>query len=221
MSESVTVDPIPEAHVPVEGSQGETPSPKANGKATVAGETLGAEFAGMDIVVDSEDDIDYDTLAPKALTAAELNAWAESHEGDDQYPVWPFLLNSTSIKLGRKRTAQVRIINLTDRALINSVPVEIRSLVQKLFFSNAGARLDKMKGEAKMHAQMQRMKEVAYAYGCAGFVEPELKLRKEDITDPEKQAWVGSVALNDLLEFVRICEGDDKLASDRLEGFSG
>jgi hypothetical protein len=155
--------------------------------------------------------------APKRVTAAMLNDYAETHT--DQYPEFDMALHQTGINMGVDVTARVRLVNLTDKALVGAQPVEVRKLIQKLFFSNTPQR----RGNAgpRMEEQMQRMKEVGYAYGVAGFVSPRLVLRKEEIRDPENEAWVGSIALHDLMEFTRICEGDDQLAKRRLAGFPG
>jgi hypothetical protein len=175
------------------------------------------EFAGIDFV-DTSSDVDYDAAAPKQVTAEMLNQFVAEHGA--QYPEFPFKLTQLSIQMGETMTAQVRIINLTDRALIESVPVEVRNLVQKLFFAGSQQQKGKPNATQRMADTMRRVKETAYAYGCAGFVTPQLVLRPEDVKDPSVQAWVGSIPLHDLTEYVRICEGDDQLAKRRLEGFS-
>ena len=179
------------------------------------------QFEGIE-VVDTAEDVDYDAFAPKQLTAAMLNQFAADHP-ETSYPTFPYRLPRTGMRLGQPgMTAKVRIINLTDRTVLNILPNEIRSLVRKLFFaggatSNQGKR---QSAEQRMNEQLTRIKDVAYAYAVAGFVEPKLVLSPEDIKDPEKEAYVGQIDLGDLTEFVRICEGDEQLAARRLEGFS-
>jgi hypothetical protein len=180
------------------------------------------EFAGIDII-DTADDVDYESAAPKQVTAAMLNKWADEH--GEEFPEFRFALHQTSINVGEPGSlfARVRIINLTDRSLINSVPVEVRDIVQRLFFAGSGnqrGNANRGGSRLRMEQSLTRLREVGYAYGVAGFIEPRLVMRKEDVKDPEKEAWVGSIALHDLTEFSRICEGDDQLAARRLERFS-
>jgi hypothetical protein len=173
-------------------------------------------------VVHDADDVDYDALAPKQLTASILNAYIEEHP-EAGYPEFPFYCAKTSMRLGKPFTAQVRLINLADRAVVGTLAPNVRKLVMKLFFSGSGQTSNQRKqGNTEVQAEttMKRVKEVAYAYGCAGFLSPRLVLERGDVRDPEKEAWVGSLDLGDLQEFLRICEGDDVLAARRLDGFS-
>ena len=173
-------------------------------------------------VVYDADDVDYESLAPKKLSAAVLNAYIEEHP-EAGYPEFPMYCAKTSMRLGRPFTAQVRLVNLADRAVMGTLAPNVRKLVMKLFFAGSGTTSNRNKpGNTEVQAEstMKRVKEVAYAYGCAGFIEPRLVLERGDVRDPEKEAWVGSVDLGDLQEFMRICEGDDVLAARRLEGFS-
>jgi hypothetical protein len=139
------------------------------------------------------------------------------------YPEFDFRTPRTGMKMGKPGlTARVRLINLTDRTVINAVPHEIRKLVQKLFFAGGATSNQNRKGTAdqRMDDQLRRIKEVAHAYGVAGFVSPRLVLNREDVKDPANEVWVGLYDLGDLSELVRICEGDEQLAARRLEGFS-
>jgi hypothetical protein len=185
----------------------------------VAGESLGHEFAGMDIVSGPED-IDYDAAAPKKISAAQLNRWAEEHPHAEA-TLWRYRLHQTSINMGGDPIyAVVKIINLTDRTLIGILPMDVRRAVERLFFAGENPARNKQKGNMqRMEEGLQRVKQIGYVYGCAGFVDPQLVMTPQDVKDPEKQAWVGSIALHDLTEFSRICEGDEALAARRLEPF--
>lgn len=166
-------------------------------------------------VVESPEDVDYEEVAPKAASAAMFN-------NVKTRDTFLFKLIHTGINHGEDRYAEVRLVNLTDRAMLSQVPVSVRQTVQKLFFSgNANQRGSQRKetSEEKMEAQLKRLKEVGYAYGVAGFVTPKLVMNPGDVRDPEKETWVGNIALADLTEFSRICEGDDQLAKRRLESF--
>lgn len=171
-------------------------------------------------VVDSAEDVDYDELSPIQVSAAMLNQFADEHP-ELVYPTFPMHLPRTGMKLGKPNlTAQVRLINLADRVVVDALPGDIRKIVQRLFFAQPANQRGKGTADSRMENTLKRVKEVAYAYGVAGFVEPKLVLRREDIKDSEREAWVGTIDLGDLQEFVRICEGDEQLAARRLEGFS-
>lgn len=166
-----------------------------------------------------EDDPDeFAGMQPKKLTAGLLNANATSLV---ENPEFNFYCHQTTINLGLtdRFFARVRIVNLADRALVGTLPNEIRDIVQKLFFAGSGGRPQQFNGRARMDQGLSRSKEIAFAYGCAGFIEPRLVLRPDLVRDPENEAWVGTIALHDLQEFMRICEGDDGLAARRLERF--
>jgi hypothetical protein len=175
------------------------------------------EYQGV-VIADSPEDVDYEDMAPKAATAAMFN-----RPRDDRPKTFLFRLTHTGIREGEDIAAEVRLVNLTDRALLSQVPAEVRQIVQKLFFSgtaNQRGTPKKETSERRMDNQLKRLKEVGYAYGVAGFVNPKLVMRPEDVKDPEKETWVGNIELADLTEFSRICEGDDQLAKRRLESFS-
>jgi hypothetical protein len=164
-------------------------------------------------IVRSAEAIDYQRPEPQPLTAALLNE-------AEEYPLMKFYMNQTSIKLGQPFTATVRIVNLTDRTILNVQPRHIQDLVHRLVFSGQNATPVRQNVREKDDQTLDRAKELCYAYAVAGFVEPRLVLRKEEIKDPTKEAWVGKVAYSDLNEFMRICEGSDELAARRLSLFS-
>jgi hypothetical protein len=191
----------------------------ANARAgRVAGESIADEYAGMDFT-DDEDGLDPERDAPVPLTAAMLNKFLA--DNPQMHPVRTMRLHQASIQYGQPFSAEVRIVNLTDKTLIGTLPFEVRRIVEKLFFGGQGSGNPRKQksGQQRLDEGLQRVKEVGYAYGCAGFVNPRLVLRPEDVKDPEKEAWVGTIPLHDLTEFSRICEGDDKLAARRLEPF--
>lgn len=171
------------------------------------------EYQGV-TVIDSPEDMDYEEMTPKAASAATFN--------QPKRETFLFPLVQTGIKHSQDMYAEVRLVNLLDRATLNQVVPEVRALVQKLFFAgeaNQRGNQKKETTEQRMNRQMTRLKEVGYAYGVAGFVNPKLVMRPEDVRDPDKETWVGNIELADLTEFVRICEGDDQLAKRRLQSF--
>lgn len=171
-------------------------------------------------IVDSAEDADYDNLSPIQVTAAMLNQFADEHP-ELTYPEFDMHLPRTGMKLGKPNlTAKVRIINLADRTILNTLPLDVRRIVQRLFFAGDANTRNKGNVEVRMEKTLDRVRETAHAYGCAGFVEPRLVLHKGDVKDPERESWVGAIDLGDLQEFIRICEGDEQLAARRLEGFS-
>lgn len=197
---TATVDPVP-----INGS----------GPRVTRGEDIDPRYAGIDVVNRAED-VDYERHTPKPISAARLN------EMEPKPHTFMMRLHQTSINIGEDAYAEVRIVNLTDRALIGTLPANVRKLIERLFFSGTPSQRGLNKSETRMNTGLKRFEEICYAYGCAGFVSPRLVLRPEDVTDPENEVWVGSgaIALHDLSEFNRICEGDDQLAARRLEGFS-
>lgn len=168
------------------------------------------KYAGMDII-DSSADVDPEDR-PRPISAAAL-ASTESKS---------FLYNchQTSIKRGEKVTVVAKIVNLTDRSLFGSYPVEVRDLVQKLFFSAEPQGAKKDPPKIRMEKQLKRLEELGHAYGVAGFVEPKFCLRQQDEDAERGVVWIGRIELHDLTEFSRICEGDEALAARRLEPFS-
>jgi hypothetical protein len=171
------------------------------------------EYQGVTII-DSPDEMDYEEMTPKAASAAIFN--------QPKRETFLFPLSQTGIKHGQDMYAEVRLVNLLDRATLNTVAPEVRQIVQRLFFAgeaNQRGSNKKESPEQRMERQMKRLKEVGYAYGAAGFVNPRLVMRPEDVRDPNKETWVGNIELADLTEFVRICEGADVLAKRRLQSF--
>lgn len=164
-------------------------------------------------VLTSADQIPYDTLAPKRLTAA---MWHEREVAK----IFEFKLNHASILKGEPVVALVRIVNLVDRSLLKTLPMEVRKLCHKLFFGNQGPTRPK-NDEAKYDQQLDRLEDILHAYGCAGFLEPRLVLTPQEVRNPEEEMWVGEIPMADLQEWMRICEGDDALAARRLEEFPG
>ncbi len=176
------------------------------------------EYQGVEIV-DGPEDVDYTEMSPKPATFSDLTAPPKE--------TFPFRLTHTGMKRGKKITAEVKLVNLTDRATLKAVPGEIREMVMKLFFSGAGnqrgRKQEKETPQMRMDRQLQRMKDVGYAYGVAGFVNPQLVMNMEyenPNSDPPK-VHVSRIDLADLTAFARICEGDDELAARQLEDFSG
>jgi len=175
------------------------------------------EYQGVEIV-ETPEDVDYDALKPVAATAALIASTTKrDYTG--------FRLTHTQIARGviEPLVAKVRLVNLTDKAMLDQVPREIRAIVQKLFFTGTpnqrGRKQERETPEQRMDAQLKRMKEVGYAYGVAGFLEPKLVLNPADADPDRGTLWVGDIELADLTAFVRICEGDDQLAARQLEEF--
>lgn len=163
-------------------------------------------------VVNGPDDVDYEASRPKRLSAALLN------ERPEEIP--EFKMHQLSVEMGFPVTAKVRLVNLTDRALLTELPTNVREQAQKLFFSTGNANQKKKSAVAEMENTAERIRKVAQTYGCAGFVDPKLVLTQAEEDEEKNILWVQRIPLHDLQEFTRICEGDDQLASRRLERFS-
>lgn len=163
--------------------------------------------------VRTAEDVDYSLKNPQPLTASDLN------EGDE-YPLMWFYCAQTSIARGKSFEAQVRVINLTDRSILNTQPRHIQDLVHRLVFSGQNKGPVRQNQRDADDKTLDQAKELTMAYAVAGFVVPRLVLRKEDVKDPTQEAWVGKVAYSDLNEFMRICEGAEELAARRLRLFS-
>jgi hypothetical protein len=168
------------------------------------------KYAGMDIV-DSGDDVNYDEARPKPISAASLRGDAPKR----------FIYNchQTSIQRGEKVQVVARMVNLTDRAQYGLFSAEVREIVQRLYFTADTANQKKDPPKIRMEKQLKRLEEMGHAYGVAGFVEPKFCLREQDEDAEKGIAWIGRIALHDLTEFSRICEGDEALAARRLEPF--
>lgn len=166
-------------------------------------------------VVESAEDVDYQAKAPKRLTGAMLEQVAR----DDAERGFDFKLHHTSLLLGEPVVARVKIVNLIDKTLLVGLQSDVRQLVQKLFFSGGTAQGKKGNAVSEMDKTATRLRETAFAYGCAGFISPKLVLKKEDARPADDILWAGSIELHDLQEFVRICEGEDTLAERRLQRF--
>ena len=116
--------------------------------------------------------------------------------------------------------AEVRIVNLTDRSLTNQTANNVDALIRKLFYSNDRKPVGQKQDSKQNMAEVQRRtREVAHAYGCVGFVNPRLVLTQEEENISEGIYWVERIPLNDLSEFVRMCEGNEELAASRLSAF--
>ena len=186
------------------------------GPRVVRGEDIDPKYDGMDII-ESPDDVDYERNAPKPISAARLKEEA-------QQKTWLMKLHQTSISRGEPTYAEVRIVNLTDKTLIGTLPAGVRKLIERLFFAGevSGRGAKHKVAENRMRQGLSRLEEIGYAYAVAGFVEPRMVLTQEEADADPDAIWVGSgaIKLHDMTEFSRICEGDDNLAERRLEGFS-
>lgn len=172
----------------------------------------------LPIISPQDDGVDFGTLKPVRVTAAMLNQKAHQLAN----PVFNLYLHQTTINMGltERFYAKVRIVNLADRALVGTLPDDVRELIERLFFRGEQRRPAGFSGKQRMETGLSRSEQIARAYGCAGFISPRLMLHESDVRDPENETWVGNIALHDLQEFMRICEGDDQLAARRLEQFS-
>lgn len=161
-------------------------------------------------VVESAEQVDYEASRPVrfSLSMAE-NA---------PVPI-EFKLHQMSIQQNATVTAQVKLVNLTDRALLTELPTPVKTLAQKLFFSGQASQVKHKSKLAEMEATATRIKNIARAYGCAGFLDPKLVLTEEEEARGEG-IFVDRIPLHDLQEFMRICEGDEQLAERRLTRFS-
>jgi hypothetical protein len=142
-------------------------------------------------------------------------------------PYFKFRLSQASMEAAARgepeEFAVVRLVNLTDRMQTRELAHDVDALVQNLFFQGERMNQDAQKKKSKeqrMAEVQKRTREVAYAYGCAGFVKPKLVLTREQAREDEGIYFVGDVPLADLTEFVRVCEGNEELAASRLTAFS-
>lgn len=165
------------------------------------------------VIVNGPEDVDYDAVRPTRLSGALI----EEVGGKD---IPDFKLHQMSVAAGYTVTAKVRLVNLTDRHLLTDLPTNVRELAQKLFFRGESAGAKKPNKKVEMENQSIRVRDIARAYGCAGFLEPRLVLDQKDENTENNVLWVDRIPLHDLQEFMRICEGDDQLAARRLERFS-
>jgi hypothetical protein len=192
------------------------PAGNGSGPRVVRGEDVDPKYAGMDIV-DSEADVDYERMTPRPISASRLKETAPPK-------TWLMKLHQTSVDRGEPTYAEVRIVNLTDKALIGSMPVGVRKLIERLFFAGetANQRGKQRAAENRMRQGLTRLEEIGHAYAVAGFVNPRMVLTQAEADADPDAIWVGSglIKLHDMTEFSRICEGDDQLAERRLEGFS-
>lgn len=186
-----------------------------NGPRVVRGEDVDAKYDGMDIIETPEDAAQ---VAPRPFSAARFK-----EEVPEQ--TWLFKCHQTSISRGEPVYAEVRIVNLTDKTLIGTLPHGVRKLIERLFFagevSSKGAK--HKVAENRMRQGLSRLEEIGHAYAVAGFVQPRMVLTKEEADADPEALWVGDpngIKLHDMTEFSRICEGDDNLAERRLEKFS-
>jgi hypothetical protein len=171
------------------------------------------EFRGIDIV-DSGDEVDYASMAPKLLTGRMV----EDAKANKSFLL---TLHTMSIEAGEKVGAEVKLVNLTDKTLLGAVPHNVREMIERLFFSApASQRGNKANKRIRTDQTASRIRDVGYAYGCAGFVNPKLVLTEAEADPDNNVVWVGDIPLHDLTEYARICEGDDALAARRLEPFS-
>lgn len=168
----------------------------------------------------AEDDrVEDGSLAPRRLAAADLASLTVGANGTVEEPEFDMHLYQTSLRVGHRVNARVKIVNLADRALLDTLPVVLRRRVAELFFSDTGRPPTRIDPMGNMDRGTKRNREVANAYACAGFIDPHLVMTQDEVRDPERDLWVEAVSLHDRLEYVRICEGDEGLAARRLDAF--
>jgi hypothetical protein len=137
-----------------------------------------------------------------------------------RFKLWQASIESAAAGGPKEVFAEVRIVNLTDRALTQNTSNPVDAMIRKLFYSNDRKPVGQNKDSRQNMSEVQRRtREVAYVYACVGFVNPRVCLTEEEENISEGIYWAGRFPLNDLSEFVRMCEGNEELAASRLSAF--
>lgn len=138
-----------------------------------------------------------------------------------RFKLWQASMEATAAAGKKKEVfAEVVIVNLTDRALTRNVSNPVDAMIRKLFYSNDRKPVGQKNDSRQNMSEVQRRtQEVAYTYACVGFVNPRVVLTEEEENISENILWAGRFPLNDLSEYVRMCEGNEELAASRLSAF--
>lgn len=130
-----------------------------------------------------------------------------------------YKLSRTSLAEGREVVAVVRFPSFADKARIDALPQHLRKKAAELMFSNTSTpgRVDPV---SNMDRTTSRGREVANLYCVVGFEEPRVYFTAEE-ADANDGVWVEDIPFEDRWTFVRISDGEERLASGLVAPFSG
>jgi hypothetical protein len=147
--------------------------------------------------------------------------------GPEGPQTFKFDLISTSLRLGRPVDrpikAQVRYLDLADRAEIGALPTAMQSRVLRALaaIGKGTPAIDEKTDTLSIpqaFKNLEKNEELVNAYCVVGFVRPPLIWTEAERTGPD-QVVVTAVALKDRRAYAAICMSDDEAAAERLSPF--
>lgn len=165
--------------------------------------------------VESEYDSNLVEFSRKRATSSIFKKMRENpHAG-----LFTYKLARTSLSEGYEVTAVVRFPSFADKAKIDSLPSGLRKRAADLMFANTSTpgRVDPV---SNMDRTTARGREVANLYCVVGFEDPKVYFTPEE-ADDKGGVWVEDIPFEDRWTFVRISDGEDRLASGLVAPFSG
>lgn len=133
--------------------------------------------------------------------------------------LFTYKLARTSLTEGYEVVAVVRFPSFADKARIDALPSGLRKRAAELMFANTSTpgRVDPV---SNMDRTTSRGREVANLYCVVGFEDPKVYFTAEE-ADEKGGVWVEDIPFEDRWTFVRISDGEDRLASGLVAPFSG
>lgn len=133
--------------------------------------------------------------------------------------LFTYKLSRTSMIEGVEVVAVVQFPSFADKAKIDALPSGLRKRAAELMFSNTSTpgRVDPV---SNMDRTTTRGREVANLYTVVGFQDPKVYFTAEE-ADDKNGVWVEDIPFEDRWTFVRISDGEDRLASGLVAPFSG
>lgn len=133
--------------------------------------------------------------------------------------LFTYKLSRTSMEQGREVTALVRFPSFADKAKIDSLPPQLRKRAAELMFATTGTpgRVDPV---SNMDRTTTRGREVANLYCVVGWEDPKVYFSQSE-ADERDGVYVEDIPFEDRWSFVRISDGEDRLASGLVAPFSG
>lgn len=181
-----------------------------------SGQHAGEETASFPVPhVESEADLSLTDFSRKRASASIFKEIRQ----DPNAGLFTYRLSRTSLTKGYEVVAIVRFPSFADKARIDALPTQLRKRAADLMFANptTPGRVDPV---SNMDRTTARGREVANLYCVVGWVEPRVFFTAEE-ADSAGGVWVEDIPFEDRWTFVRISDGEDRLAAGLVAPFSG
>lgn len=153
-------------------------------------------------------------FVPRMLSRSEVRARRKQAE-DPNLGFW-FPLPKTGID------ARVRLLSLTDKAFLASLPDAAQKRITEALATLSGQREgdDKIPAHKRAIRAVGKLDDVAREFCLRGFIYPRLVATEAELPEEDESVWlVDDVHPDDRAAYYNLCEGSDAEAVGKLEPF--